>query len=160
MQGSKVAVRLREKIVHFSGELSRGLPKTAQRFVSEMVYGIQAKQSVVLTQVARALEEPISIKKSEERLSRQLSREGLGAVLRDNLLAKAAGRIQDDTLLIIDPSDITKKYARKMQYLATVRDGSEGQLADGYWVLNVVGAEVEHNGIVPVYQHLYSGRCA
>jgi hypothetical protein len=156
MQGSKVAIKLREKIVHFSGELSKGLPKTAQRFVSEMAYGIQAKQSVVLTEIARALEEPISIKKSEARLSRQLARGGLATILQDNLLAHAASRIKKDTLLIIDPSDITKKYARKMQYLATVRDGSEGQLADGYWVCNVIGAELNHSGIIPLYQHLYS----
>lgn len=158
MQGSKVAVRLREKIVYFSGELSKGLCKTSHRFVAEMIYGIQARQSVVLTEVARALEERISIKKSEERLSRQLGRQGLGAVVQDNLLGQASKRIKDDTLLIIDPSDITKKYARKMQYLATVRDGSEGQLAEGYWVCNVVGAEVEHNGIIPMYQHLYSAK--
>jgi hypothetical protein len=156
MQGSKVAVRLREKIVHFSGELSRGLPKKAKKFVSEMLYGIQATQSVLLTEVARCLEEPISIKKSEERLSRQLARQGLAATLQDNLLEQAAGRIKEDTLLIIDPSDITKKYARKMQYLGRVRDGSEGQLADGYWVCNVIGAELHDNGIIPLYQHLYS----
>jgi hypothetical protein len=158
MQGSKIAVRLRGKIADFSGELSRGLPKAARRFVSEMLYGIQARQSVVLTEVARCLEEPISIKKSEERLSRQLAREGLAAIVQDNLLAQAANRIKEDTLLIIDPSDITKKYARKMQYLATVRDGSEGQLAEGYWVCNVIGAELDHNGIIPLYQHLYSAQ--
>ncbi|MBI5750458.1 MAG: hypothetical protein HZA00_15180 [Nitrospinae bacterium] len=37
------------------GEVSEGLPKVAQRFVSEMVYGIQASQSVVLTKIARTL---------------------------------------------------------------------------------------------------------
>ena len=109
MNNSKVAVKLREKIVHFSGELSKGLPKTARRFVAEMIYGIQARQSVMLTEVARSLEEPTTIKKTEERLSRQLAREGLGKVVQDNLLAKAAKQIKDDTLLIIDPSDITKK---------------------------------------------------
>lgn len=158
MNSSKVAVKLREKIVHFSGELSRGLPKTAHRFVGEMIYGIQARQSVMLTEIARCLEEPTTIKKTEERLSRQLAREGLGEVVQDNLLAKAAKQIKDDTLLIIDPSDITKKYAKKMQYLATVRDGSEGQLAEGYWVCNVVGADLERNEIIPMYQHLYSAK--
>ncbi len=59
MNSSRVAFRLREQIDCFSGELSKGLPKTAQRFVREMIYGIQAKQSVMLTEVARALEEPI-----------------------------------------------------------------------------------------------------
>lgn len=51
MKSSKVAAKLRAKIVHFSGELSKGLPKSAHRFVSEMIYGIQARQSVVLTKV-------------------------------------------------------------------------------------------------------------
>ena len=156
MNYSKVAWKLREKIIYFSGELSTGLPKTACRFVAEMVYGIQARQSVMLTEVARCLEEPTTIKKTQERLSRQLAREGLGKVIQNNLLAKAAKRIKDDTLLIIDPSDITKKYAKKMQYLATVRDGSDGQLAEGYWLCNVVGAQLDSDRIIPMYQHLYS----
>jgi hypothetical protein len=156
MHGSKVAVKLRQKIVSFSGELSRGLPKTAGRFVSEMIYGIQARQSVMLTEVSRSLEEPTTIKKTEERLSRQLARRGLGEAVQHNVLSKAAQRIKDDTLLIIDLSDIRKRYARKMQYLAKVRDGSEGQIADGYWVCSVVGAETERNGIIPMYQRLYS----
>ena len=153
MQCSKVAVRLQEKIVYFSEGLSKGLCKTSHTFVAEMIYGIQVTQSVVLADVARALDERISIKKSEERLSRQLGRQGLGAVVQDNLLAQASKPIRDDTLLIIDPSDITKKYARKIHYLATVRDGSEGQLAEGYWLCNLAGAEVEYNGIIPMYQH-------
>ncbi len=78
MNYSRIARKLRDKIARFSGELSLGLPKVAERFIREMVYGIQASQSVVLTKIARTLEEPISIKKLEERLSRQLLRRGLG----------------------------------------------------------------------------------
>jgi hypothetical protein len=158
MNSSRVAFRLREQIDYFSGELSKGLPKTAQRFVREMIYGIQARQSVMLTEVARALEEPIRLKKSHDRLSRQLSREGLGKVLGDNLLARAAKHIKEDTLLIIDPTDISKKYAKHMQYLAEVRDGSAGQISDGYWVCSVVGAREDSDEIIPLYQHLYSAK--
>ena len=156
MNSSKVAMRLREQIVYFSGELSKGLPKTAQRFIGEMLYGIQARQSVLLTEVARALEEPISLKKSHERLSRQLSRQGLGQVLNKNLLARACKHIRDDTLLIIDPTDISKKYAKHMQYLSKVRDGSTGQISNGYWVCSTVGAHVDSDEIIPLYHHLYS----
>ncbi len=78
MNYSRIARKLRDKIARFSGELSPGLPKVAERFIREMVYGIQVSQSVVLTKIARTLEEPISIKKLEERLSRQLLRRGLG----------------------------------------------------------------------------------
>lgn len=78
MDYSRTARKLRGKIGEFSGEVSAGLPKTARRFISEMLYGIQASQSVVLTKVARTLEERVSIKKVEERLSRQLVRKRFG----------------------------------------------------------------------------------
>jgi len=156
MDYSRMARKLREKIARFSGELSKGLPKTAARFVQEMVYGIQASQSVVLTKVGRTLEEPISIKKIEERLSRQLLRKGLGTKVQEKLLTMGAPLVGKDTLLILDPSDIRKRYAKKMQYLAMVHDGSEHELGNGYWTCNVVAAEVGDSKIVPLVGRLYS----
>jgi hypothetical protein len=156
MDYSRMARKLRDKIAGFSGELSGGLPKVAERFVREMIYGIQASQSVVLTKIARMLEETISIKKVEERLSRQLLRRGMGEKVQENLLAMASERVGEDTLLILDLSDIRKKYAKKMQYLATVRDGSEGELGNGYWTCNVIATEVDGNRIVPLVGRLYS----
>jgi hypothetical protein len=156
MDYNRMARKLREKIARFSGELSNGLSKTAGRFVSEMVYGIQASQSVVLTRIARTLEEPISIKKLEERLSRQLLRKGLGHKIQGNLLAMGSALVSKDTLLILDPSDIRKKYAKKMQYLAKVHDGSEEEIGNGYWTCNVVATEVGDNKIVPLVGRLYS----
>lgn len=156
MDYSKMARKLRNKIACFSGELSLELPKVAGRFIAEMVYGIQASQSVVLTKVARLLEEPITVKKVEERLSRQLLRPGLGAKVQDNLLRLAAPLVGKDTLLILDPSDIQKKYAKKMQYLGKVRDGSEDEIGNGYWTCNVVAAEVEGSTVVPLLGQLYS----
>ena len=86
-----------------------------------------------LSEIARSLEENISIKKIIERLGRQLQRGGLREQVRENLLQLAAGRIDSQTLLLVDPTDINKPYAKKMQYLAPVRDGSEGRIQDGYW---------------------------
>ncbi|MEW6715564.1 MAG: hypothetical protein AB1306_10800 [Nitrospirota bacterium] len=102
------------------------------------------------------MEEPISIKKIEERLSRQLLRRGMGQRVQKNLLDMAAPLIGKDTLLILDPSDIRKKYAKKMQYLATVHDGSEDELGNGYWTCNVVATEGEGSTIVPLVGRLYS----
>ena len=59
MDYSRMARKLREKIGGFSGELSNGIPKVARRLVREMIYGIQASQSVVLTKIARTLEEEV-----------------------------------------------------------------------------------------------------
>jgi hypothetical protein len=156
MDYSRVARNLRERITGFSGELSLGLPKVARRFVREMLYGIQASQSVVLTKVARVLEEGISVKKSHERLCRQLGRKGLEEAIQDNLLRMASGLVGKDTLLIFDPTDLRKKYAKKMQYMAGVRDGSEKEIGNGYWLLKVVATEVEGDTMVPLTGRLYS----
>ncbi len=43
-----------------------------------------------------------------------------------------------------------------MQYLARVRDGSTGDIADGYWLCQVIGTENEEAAIVPLYSALYS----
>ena len=158
MHYAKTALKLREQILRFSGELSAGLPKTARRFVAEMLYGIQARQSVRLTEIGRALQEPISLKKTEYRLCRQLRRQGLWELLTQTLCRLAAARIHDLTLLILDLSDISKKYARKMEYLACVRDGSEGDLASGYWLLQIIGAESGKHMVLPLYNRLYSQR--
>ena len=120
-----------------------------------MVYGIQASQSVLLSKVGRTLE-AIALIKTEERMSRNLQRPELERVVQENVMKMASAHIGRDTLLIIDPSDTTKKYTKKMKYLSTVRDGSEHELGKGYWTLHLVGTELESNKIVPLYQRLWS----
>ena len=76
----------------------------ARRFVSEMIYGIQASQSVMLTEIGRSLDEDIALDKTHERLSRNLQRAELEEAVAHNVLAMAAGHVGEDTLLVIDPS--------------------------------------------------------
>jgi hypothetical protein len=140
------------------GELSAGFPRPARRFIAEMLYGIQARQSVRLTEIGRALQERVSLKKTEYPLCRQLRRPGLWERLTARIDRMAAAHIQDLTLLILDLSDISKKYARKMEYLAGVHDGSEDGVGTGYWLLQVIGAETGKHMVVPLYQRLYSQR--
>ncbi len=156
MYFARTAQKLREQMVRFSGELSAGLPKVARRFVAEMVFGIQARGSVRLTEVGRSLGESISLKKTEERLSRQLGRPGLERRIQRRLIEQAAPRIEDDTLLVLDLSDVTKKYAEKMENMGRVRDGSEKDLGWGYWTLNIVGANTKGTKLVPLYGRLFS----
>jgi len=147
---------LRGQIVRFSGEVSRGLCKTARRFVCEALYGITASESVMLSEIGRTLDEEIRLKKTETRLSSQLGREQLKECVEKNLLSLGASRIGRETLLIVDISDIAKRYACRMEYLAQVRDGSSKEIAVGYWTVQVVGAEVEGVHITPLVHRLYS----
>ena len=65
-------------------------------------------------------------------------------------------RVQPNTVLALDLSDIRKEYAQKMEYLAPVHDGSTGELHPGYWLCDVTAAEVNSSEITPLYQKLYS----
>jgi hypothetical protein len=157
MNFSHVANKLRSKITRFSGILSQDLDKTAQRFVREAVYGIMASQSVMLTEIGRQLESRVSMKKIEERFSRQLIKSRIWGCLHQRILSLASNRVKDKTLLILDLSDVKKKYAEKMEYLAKVHDGSEdGDIVDGYWTNQVIATEVGSNEITPLHMSLYS----
>lgn len=152
----QVGRKLRQQIHYFSGELSLGLGKVGSRFIEEMVFGISSSGSVRLTEVSRALEEGISQHATHKRLSRNLGRQELSLTVSENMLKLGASRVKESTLLIVDPSDLQKKYARKMEYLCKVRDGSEGSIGKGYWVCDVVGCEVGSREIIPLAQELWS----
>jgi len=156
MNRNQIANKLKGQIREFSGKLSKGLPKVVGRFLEEMLYGILCRQSVRVSEIGRALNEQIRLIKTVNRLCRQLGRCGLEKRVTENLIEQAAPHIEKDTLLIIDPSDLSKKYAKKMEYLAKVRDGSEKKLSKGYWTVRVVGAELDRVKIIPLYEHLYS----
>lgn len=158
MNIAKVAGKIQAQNHHFSGKLSGGLPKVSRRFIEEMVYGIQARGSVRLSEIARSLNEGIPLRKTINRLSQQLKRPGLVAEIEDALIAEGKRRIQEDTLLIVDVSDITKPYAEKMEYLAQVRDGSNKVIGEGYWTMQVVGVACGEKEITPLYHELYSQR--
>jgi hypothetical protein len=59
----QIGAKLRGQIEVFSGKLCSGKGKVLGRFVKEMVYGIQARGSVRLSEIARSLEEKTSMKK-------------------------------------------------------------------------------------------------
>ncbi len=101
--------KLRDQLHKFSGKLSTHFSKPMQRFVEQMVYGIQASQDVKLSSIGRALDEDIALIKTEERLSRNLDHEGLEEELHRQV-AKAGSRyVHEDTYILVDPSDITKE---------------------------------------------------
>lgn len=156
----QLGYKLREQIHKFSGKLCHGFGKVAARFVEEMIYGIQARGSVRLSEVARALDEKTTLKKVVERLSRNLGERHLADRLSEAVLEEGSSHIKQDTLLIVDPSDLRKKYARKMEYLAKVRDGSEKVIGWGYWLNVIVGAEIGGSEIVPLVYDLYSSEAS
>jgi len=156
MFDSKVASRLKAQLSKFSRELSEGLPRPSRKFVQQMLYGIQASQDVKLSSIARSLQEKIPLIKTEDRLSRNLAAEELEIHLAQRLAQIGSRRVGYDTVLALDLSDVRKDYARKMEYLDQVYDGSTGQVHPGYWLCEVTAVEMRSSEIVPLYQKLYS----
>ena len=158
MHDSKVRSRLKAQLTKFALELCDDLPKPLGKFVTQMLFGIQASQDVKLSNISRALGEALPLIQTEKRLSRNLKHAELEAALTTKLVEMASLRIQQDTVLALDLSDIRKEYARKMEHLAPVWDGSTGETHPGYWLLDVTAAEVHGSEIVPVCQRLFSAQ--
>ena len=156
MQDNKLRSRLKAQLTKFSSELCEGLSRPLSKFVGEVLFGIQASQDVKLSNIARSLKEEIPLIKTEDRLSRNLKAVELEAELTPQLVKMGSQRVVTNTVLCLDLSDIRKEYAKKMEYLAPVRDGSKGELHPGYWLCDITGAEVNGSEIVPLYQKLYS----
>jgi len=156
MQDSAVAGRLREQIEEFSGTFYPRFSKPQGAFLTEMLYGIQAAQDVKLSNIARVLGEPIKLKKTEERLSHHLAAPGMSQTINRVLAEAAADQVKEDTLVVVDPSDISKPYARRMPYLAKVRDGSRKELVPGYWSCIAVACFPEQRRVMPMHMRLWS----
>ena len=65
-------------------------------------------------------------------------------------------KITDEMVIAIDPGDIMKPYAKAMENLCGVYDGSKGTGAQGYHLCQVTAANLEHSKIVPLYCEAYS----
>ena len=158
MYDTTIATKLIGQLEKFLGRISPHFHKPVARFIGDMMYGIMAEKDVKLSSVVRALKEGITPKKVEDRLSRMLSSKGLERGLHDAIAAEGAGKIHRDTLIILDPSDVQKPYARKMEHLAKVWDGSKGDVGDnlGYWGCMAVACESGGRRPIPLHFRLWS----
>ena len=149
---------LKRGVINFCKKLSGGLKKPIQKFISDMVYGIIASQSSHLTAMARKLNEKIALDKTVERLSRNLMNFENTEVLTENYINTVKPHFDDSTVLLVDDSDITKPYSQKLEGLCRVKDGSAGELADGYWFAGVSALTATHKQPIPVYSRNYSSK--
>jgi hypothetical protein len=152
----QIGYKLLAQIRNFSGELSENMGKIPSRFVMEMIFGILSSGSVKLTEISRKLEERISLHKTHDRLCRNLNSPLLETEIEIQILHKASNHIRSDSLIIIDPSDIVKPYAKKMEYLTQVRDGSTKEIKSGYWLCSAIAFNPSTNKILPLINRLYS----
>jgi len=147
---------LKRGIFRFCDKISDGLPRPAQKFITDMVYGLLAGRKCFLTEIARELKEAITLDKTVERLSRNLHNFEAAEELGEQYLQTVKKHFDDSSILLIDDSDISKPCSRKLDGLCRVRDGSTGEIADGYWYAGVSALTTNHKQPIPVYSRVYS----
>ena len=155
---SKVSLNAREQLDRFLGIFYPRFSIPKMKFLRQMLYGIQATKSVILNRIAAEIDEETTQKKIEDRLSHHLAHEVLWTRIHEAVLGHAKRFIRRDTLIVIDPSDIQKPYAKKMPYLAKVWDGSRGEVGEnlGYWGCMAIACERGSHRVVPLQFRLWS----
>lgn len=150
---------LKRSVLLFADSLSKTLSIPVRKFLRDMIFGILSSQSVQLASISRALHEPIDLKKTQERLSRNLQSFS-NADYTDVMINHAVSfrsKVGPFTPVIIDHTDISKSYARKMEDLSYVWDGSRKTAYDlGYCICEAAVFDADASLAVPVYTDLYS----
>jgi hypothetical protein len=155
-ENSRIVAVVKGQLSKFSGIISRDLPKAKQRLVREMIYGIQASKDIKLSNITRSLNEPIPLIKTEDRLSRNLDDRDFTKEINGQICRLGSRNVLDDMVIAIDPGDIRKRHASKMECLCKIHDGSAHEIGDGYWLAKAVAADIEHKKVIPLYLEAYS----
>lgn len=150
----KVQIKFSQHFSHFSTVTS----KTEHRFLKDTLRGILSSRSCILRQIAQSLEEKIALEKVCKRLRHHLDKPDLNDRITEQQIRKSCYRAPNNTLYIVDPSDIFKPYAKKMEGLSRVRDGSTGKNVNGYETLNIISAENNNQELLmkPIVSKLFS----
>jgi hypothetical protein len=134
----------------FVETIAENQPTPAKKFIYELLFGMIASGSVLLTEIGRKLTASATLHAIEKRLSRQLgSSRWTASELQKRYVERVASQITAETVLALDISDIRKTYATKMECLGRVRDGSRAEFGRGYWLSSVEAHQLngERQGI-------------
>ena len=141
----------------FLKNIGKNLSQPDKKFLRDSTVGLIRCGKPVICQMARHL--PNQRTKFLSRLDRLEAHLANDSSFDDKLKCQLPQCwlpfIKDDTPIILDLSDIAKPFAKKMDYLAMVRDGSSGQLVNGYWLVELY-ASVSHKNPVPVLVEPFS----
>ncbi len=155
---TKLIYQLKRKLSTFSNKITKNLSKPKSKFVFQVLYGLLESQTVLLSEIARSLKEDITLKKVIDRLSRNFKNFKNEQKVMDNYINSIKSCIDEDTIFCCDKSDIVKPASKKLEALDRVRDGSTGNLADGYDTFEIAALTDKHEMPISVYSHIYSSK--
>ena len=129
------------KINEYMSEYTDVLDKPRRKYMRDMILGSIRSHSLILSHIAQKVQQ-ITDKcsnshQTEKRLSYNLNSERWSILeMRDKHYQSMLEYVTDDTLVILDLSDIQKPYGKKLPDLKDVRDGSTGDIGLGYHLVS------------------------
>jgi hypothetical protein len=152
---------MKREIITFANKISKELFKPTQKFTADMIYGMLASKSCLLTDIVDQLHESSKKVNVVERLSKNLHK-GVAHQLQNSYLDTIKQWVPDEPVIHIDDSDIVKPNGYKFESLDIVRDGSESTktknvLKKGYLVTEAC-VLTKSNHPVSIFSQIYSSR--
>ncbi len=148
MELKELSKRIQIKLHQFSERFCLGFSRPERKFLYQMLFGILKGGKVQLNSIARHLQEGLSLKKSTERLGRHLGAPDMWRRVSESTLETQRYYLRQCKYVVIDLSDIQKRYAEQMSGLGMVYDGSENKTGSDYWLCNVTGVDESGSTIV------------
>lgn len=147
--------QIQNKMSSYFSNLSDYLYKPEARCVREMVTGILKNGTVLVNQIASGIQDNVSLSKTTKRFRNHYNKEGFFMKLFKGHIQSVKTKIYHGDYILVDGSDIQKKYAKMMEGLDFVKDGDKGTVGLGYWLMNIVhfGKDME---MTPLFNKLYS----
>ena len=157
MNTTTITYALKRETFNFCQVLSKDAPMAQKRFITDMIYGITASGSCILSKIADTLQEPIHKSNTIDRLSRHLKSD-MPQTLEKNYRHLVKGQIKPTGNIFVDDSDIIKPHGYAFEDLDLVRDGSskDKKIEKGYHVAEICALLDKGKQPVSLYSHIYS----
>lgn len=132
--------------------LGAPMGKVERKFVQSMLAGMSKARSVNLTEIAKGLDENISLHATHKRLSRNLYDVDLARNLAARLLKMGSARVGEETRLIVHVYELKKRFAQKIEYLPKSDDLSRSS----FKVCEIIASELDEKAYFPLFTHVWS----
>lgn len=114
---TRLGEKIKKKCKIFIDKISDDLNKTEYKFLFQLFYGLLDSGSVLLSEISRSLKEDITLKKTIDRLSRNLMKFDKIDEIHDRYINRISKLIDKETVFCIDHTDIAKPNSSKLEDL-------------------------------------------
>lgn len=147
----------KREIIKFAEDLVPKTNRVETKFVTQMLYGMLKSKSTILKKISTALNEPIQIKNTIDRLSQNLMK-SFSPTIQKNYTRKIVKSLGEKPLILVDDSDVIKPHGKAFEALGRVRDGSskDNKIEKGYHVTEMVGLTSKKKQPVSLFSRIHS----